>query len=705
MTRRRAAVAERAAKATVSRHAALWWPAAIWVLLWFISAGIHLLLKYRYPEYLTYAAIFLTVLVCVISFIAGHIAAKRRRRTSWDMPFVVGTTLTAGIWVVLALVAGAGSPGLFLFYLIFGASVVIIWMMRMVMERRDAENEGRGWELSRGTAAEQFIQAAAGVQGHRAEITAAQPGYLDVAVDLVESDANLSDLRGAADKMAGAVGLPPNAVRFTPTDTAEQYRMRMVLQDTLNSVFPWPGPSHPGGTVFDPYPIGIYEDGQTAVKHIADRDGARLQGTFGMTRAGKGNGGRLEVAENVTRQEVSQTVIDTVKSIQTFGPLAEALDWLILDIPTARALFRVIMRAVKARYEYLGAQGLDAWRPGCGLMFWPLQIEEASHLDVPPDQAADLAKAMAGAGMRLNWSLQSAQHTQMPVTLRRQLTQFQIYGCNDDFDQDALPDEVMIGGASLPNQWLADHPGRNLLVDKGLPLERKQTPLRDYVTTPGQLAGIARQWPSRPLDAITANALGPLYLNRKRPIEVVYAIRSRVNGTAPAPPAPSAAPVPAPTPAGAPPPVDDPEDVDDDSFPPMTQEDLIAMGVTTEDPAPDLQVDPHQALAPIAPEDDMPVGGPGPAAAAGYQSTPEDTAQIRARVAAIIDEHEREGHIYIAPPAFLDLVGPSSPTTRSRGWIRKELQRLCDAGRLAFDAEEKQYEILADPNRVAAIVN
>jgi hypothetical protein len=687
----------------VSRHASLWWPFIIWLLLWIVSAGAYLLLRYGYPEYLLYAAIFLSVLVCGMTYIAGFMASKRRRRTEWDVPFVVITTLVSGMWVVLAVVAGSWSPGLLVFYLIFGPIVVVLWIMRMVMERRDAEKEGAGWELTRGNAAEQFITAAAGVQGHRAEITAANPNYVDTTVNLVESNSSIGDLHAAAGKIAGAAGLPPNAVRFTPTSQAEQVRMRMVLQDTLNRTFPWSGPAYPGETVFAPYPVGVYEDGQVAVKYVADQDGARLQGTFGMTRSGKGNGAREEVGEHITRQETSVTVIDTIKGIQTFGPLADGLDWFILDIPTARVLFRRIMRAVRARYDHLGARRLDAWQPNCGLMFWVLQIEEASHLDVSPDDAVDLAKAMAGAGMRLVWSLQSAQHTQMPVTLRRQLTQFQVYGCNDDFDQDTLPDEVTAGGGSLPSQWMADHPGRNLLIDKGLTMERKRTPLRDYVTNPDQLTQIAREWGSRPLDTITATALGDIYRDRKRPADVVAAVRYRVNEPAPAPhpKPPVASPIQATTAAAGP--ERDPDD-DDDTFEPLTEEEMKTMGVTTDDPAPDMQVDRHRPLAAISPDDDMPVGGPKPPGSAGYVPTTEDTAAIRLRVAEIIDQHEGEGQLFVAPPAFMELVGPSSPTTRSRGWIHKELTRLVDAGRLTFDPEEKQYRIMPDPDRVAATV-
>lgn len=705
MSRRRStssAAADRAVKATVSRHAALWWPAAIWVLLWLLSESAHLLFTLLFPEYLYWTGIFLTVIVCFMTFVAGGIAHRRRRRTTWDVPFVAATTLLAGMWVVASVYAGPLAPALMVAWVTVGLSVVVLWMIRMVMERRDAEAEAAGATVSRGTAAEMFLESAVGAQGHRAQITAATPNYVDVGVDLVESDATVADLKAASNKLAGAAGLAPGSVRFAPTGRAEQYRMRVVLQDTLISTIPWPGPAYPGRSVFAPYPMGLYEDGELAVKYVADRDGARNQGTFGMTGSGKGNGARIEVAEHISREETSVTVIDTVKGIQTFGPLAEGLDWFILDMAQARALFRRIMRVLQGRFNYLGAQRLDSWRPGCGLMFWPIQVEEASHLDVNPSDAEDLAKACRGAGVRLIWSLQSAQHTQMPVTLRRQLGQHQVYGCNDDFDQDALPDEVTSGGVALPNQWAADHPGRNLLLDKGLPLERKQTPLRDFGTHVAQLETVARRWGSRPLDKITADLLGDLYANRQRPADMVAAIRVQSLGALRPAPAPAAAQDPPTAPLAA---VRDTDD-DDAEFEPMTTEELTHMGVIPADPSPELQLsrdDLQRPIPAVPPDQDVPIGEPAPPG--GYVPTAEDTAAIRRTVWDRIDQFERAGAMYIAPPDLADLVGVQGPRTRSRGWMRKELMRLEEIGRLRFDPDERKFQILPDPTRVGALID
>jgi hypothetical protein len=711
MSRRTAtAAAERAAKATTSRHVSLLWPPALWIAMWLFAELTYLLFHYVLPDYLPHMAGFVMLAGVGITGAVWKMSWDRVKNKRNDTHAIRGTvyaTTTAAaavLWLFFGMIGNPLAPGLAVTWIFGGLFVVILWLIRMVMERKDAEAHASGQPSRRGAAAE-FLEQVTGVQNVDARVLEASEDRVDIEFDTTESDIEPEELRAAAGKIAAAAGLPrTRAVVIPDSGHAGKGTVRLVRKDVLREPLPWPGPSCPGGTAFDPYLMGKYLDTMPAQLYVADPTGARHHGVVGMPGSGKTNGCLVEMAEHISRRQISVTAMATMKGRMMFKPLAAGIDWYIGDHDTARALLsKPITRALEARFDHLADMNLTEWEPDCGLQFWVIQMEEASFLEVPDSYLEDLGKAMRAAGARLRYSLQSSLHTEMSTTLRRMLSQWSVYGCQDEFEAGVLPEAVRNAGAS-PEQWRDEQPGTNYLSAKGILLERQVTPLRDYQPTWTQLVQVANQYGSQPLDDVTANALGGLYLDRPSPVAVLNGQSSPVSA-----PAREQIKTTTPTSPGTGMTMDQ-HDPDDDGRP--TELDMVTdeeLGETTpyEGLPMELSREDVREFEPVVrTEDDRPVGPARPAVRAVY--TPDETSVewMRQAVDRQIDEWERQGRRWIRPSDFVDtdLCGDLGPRTRGRTWFNKEFKnRLAGPhGRLRYDDEVGKYWIEAQGAQASA---
>lgn len=706
-----AAAADRAVKATTSRHISLFWPPMIWASMWIVAEVTYLVFHYLLPTYRDWMIFCGTVALGGLCF-AVLLMSRSRVKNPQDTHAVRGviyataTAVVSSLWIMAGLIGNPLSPGLMVVWGFFGMIAVVLWIIRMVMERKDSEAHTHGQPSRRGAAAA-FLEATTGVTDIEAHVIEATPDRIDIGIDVTESEIDLDGIRAALPKVAASIGVAEHRTTVvTHPNHAGKGTMRLVRRDILAEPIPWPGPAHPGGTPFDFYPKGKYLDTTAAGLQLADKSGVRHQITTGMSGSGKSGGARVEAAEHITRRETSVTVIDVMKKTLTMGPLAEGLDLFIIDQDTARSFLSILKRALSARFNYLAAMGLDNWEPGCGLQFWPILIEEASFLEIPDRFIVDLTKILRGCGGRLYYSLQSSHHTQMSTVARSQFSGSAVYGCQDSFEADQMPDDVRKAGAA-PEQWRDEQPGMNYLCSKGIPRDRQAMPLRDYEISREQMLWVARNHPAQPLDAVTAEALGALYLNRPSGPQVVEQERRKAFGE----PAPEArrerveVQRPAdPDDQGLAMDIDEDEDEDDgqhedDGRPSET--DLLTpeeLGVVTPYEGTDVNVsrDEVRGYNPtVRPEDDFPIG---PQTDPGYTPTTESTEWMRAEVDKQIAAWEAAGQLWIRPADFVDtdLCGPTGPHTRKRTWFNKDFdQRLVPSGRLEDrDTDIGKYRIL-----------
>ncbi len=71
------AAADRAVKATTSRHISLFWPPVIWIALWAVAEGTYLLFHYVLPEYLPWVTFGTTVCAFVVCGAGWWMGAAR----------------------------------------------------------------------------------------------------------------------------------------------------------------------------------------------------------------------------------------------------------------------------------------------------------------------------------------------------------------------------------------------------------------------------------------------------------------------------------------------------------------------------------------------------------------------------------------------------------------------------------------------------
>ena len=628
----------------------------------------------------------LPLITAAIAVCAGGMAA-----TTWIVSsryatpgrlHVTGTVALAGLWLLAATVSSPlDSPVAEMLWLP-GCAVVGSWNVRLALGQAATLNkQGKNTNTEQKTPSQHGKQLldSLGVKGAGFTPTEVEPSRVAGELEM-DGSSTAEDVQKRGHHLAAALGVPKTGVRITPDESnAGKAELSVALHDVLGSSTPWPGPAHPGGTPFDPIPVGMYETGKIASKVVADEAGAKHEIQQGITGSGKSEGTGVELGELMARRETAIIVIDTVKGIQSFGEAADGLHGLITDVQLGHQIIKRLKHVIKARTDYLGARGYKAWAPGCGLSFLVLQIEEASIFleDLDPDEIKAVAKAARSAGLALKLSLQRPSHDELDTTARSQFGGVACYGMASDDPVCLLPDAVEDAGAD-PRQWGDRQPGCLYLSGAGISTAQAATPLRTYVRQGTVMAQAAARYGSQmdPIDAITRKAFGQLWDRIPNPRAHVDAIASDALGDEDTTPtSEGTAPVieqrdtPADTPADTP----DDQQEDDERI----QLDAEDMNLQTPDPDPDVPGSIDDEITPLG-DVTIQFGQP--------ETTEASPDEARRAVADRIAELEADGSYIISAPDFKDLV---TSGMRSRSWFRKELLRLVDVGRLTDEGQGK----------------
>lgn len=627
-------------------------PAAVNVALLAAGAATHRLWGDS-PGLPWVTAVMAPMVACLVWMTWALCRNRSSEVTRWHAAVSTGL---AGVWLLVATVTGPTAPVVLDAWLLVGMGLAVSWSIRLMVKagRRDQAEAG---DLTPRKAAKALMHSL----GLDAELRPDRitPHQISGQLELTTGRTTVEQVQKAAPMLATAAGLPPGGVRISgDPNNAARAEFSFTLRDVLSNPIPWPGPSAVGGTVFDPVPMGLYDDGAVAMKTLADHAGAKHELVQGTTGSGKSSGAMVNICELIPRREVSIFVVDAAKGIQTFREAAPGLALFLTTNAAAQKFMRRFMTVIKARTEYLGAHGYKEWRPGCGLNFLEVLIEEAGVLFtvLPDEDLKNVAKTARSAGIRITASLQRPSHDEIDTTMRAQFNTISCFGMAADDSVCLLPDVVLEAGAD-PEQWGDRQPGCAYITGTNISVARAATPLRHFKVEPDQMAAVAAHYGPlmTPLDAVTARALGDVWSKRIPPMQVVADATARAVG----------GPVTSPRPAAL------TSDQDQD------QEDRVEdatvspdeMELSVEDPAPDLDVDPDDELEPLV--EDLRIGGD-PVAEV-------PTGEARALVAARIAELEAAGRGELRVPDLSDLV---QARIRSRGWFHKELQRLVKVGRL-----------------------
>ncbi|MCC3775341.1 sporulation protein SsgA, partial [Streptomyces sp. UNOB3_S3] len=444
-----------------------------------------------------------------VTWWAGKSTTAQRRLHS-------AITVAAGTsWLTAASIAGPDAGPLGGLYFIGAPALAMSWNIRQVLRRTpDATGtNGDGGLLEK-------------VGLAKTQITRSQiaPNKATFDLQLPRGELTTDDVSKAAPLLASALDVPKNAIRVTPDpDSASRAQLTVVPHDLLKNTVPYPGPSHPGGSIADPVHVGIYEDGTPAVLYFpgdpeAGRNAMHLL-IMGMTGSGKSEGGLTALAEILSRRDVEVWASDPVKGEQTLGPLLPAIGWAVLDMKSTEAMIAAIKAAIPARTAWLAKYGYKQWVPECaetqadgtpGMPYLIGWFEEAAKpiREIDEDVFTGIAQEARSAGISLVISMQRASGNQVSTDTRASLGSSWCYGVRNERDAGfALDAEVLDAGAA-PHLWKDKKPGYSYLVANGIPETFWPTPARSFLTPREYLEWIVITFaPIRgALDSVTAEA-------------------------------------------------------------------------------------------------------------------------------------------------------------------------------------------------------
>lgn len=600
----------------------------------------------------TPAAVGLTLTSVALSggaWLIGKTTSKQRR---------IHTSLTTALgsaWLTAACLAGPTAGPLDDLYLMGGPAVALSWNVRMLMRHNpDGSTDG----------ADAGLLEKVGLAGTKMGAAKVEPNRVTAPYALPAGEATNEDMAKALPKLAGALDVPPNAVRYRPDpDSARRGELVIVPEDMLKQVTWYPGPSAPGGSIAEPLVIGVYDDGSLLLLTLPQAIHLLI---MGQTGAGKTEGALDILTEVMTRRDVAVWLSDHVKKGQDLGEIFPACDWVALTPQDTEIMIEAVKAAIPARTAWLGSHGYRAWCPeaaevqndpahscrkdgwacGCaGMAYLISWFEEAANTlaRLDDDVFTTIAQEARSAGISLIISMQRASGYQISTDTRASLPASLCFGVDERDASFALPEDVLDAGAN-PGAWKNRKPGYCYLVAAGIEEELYANPARTFRNDPVTLEWVDREFADirMAIDDVTARAAagiaGRAYTNRTRPEDPTHAPEE--------------------------------DDMDDEPRP----------GVDPEDE----YIDPEEELPANQPGDETPVFGQ----EQGHKPTPEEARRLLDEALA---QFESEGRMVVGPKDFTDWCDKHG---LSRSWVSKRLKDAALEGRLEPTTQSGRWRIV-----------
>ncbi|MGW0015394.1 plasmid transfer protein TraB [Streptomyces tendae] len=444
----------------------------------------------------------------------GGEGTKPARRIHATLSTAVGTS-----YLVIGTVTDPLDPALLSTLVIGGAVAAGSWNVRQALRINPEQAKDQQGSTETGALVKAIGNAKVALRG----TPRVEPNKVTAPLKLSAGEVTTDDLGNRIKYIAGELGVSPTSIRIQPDpDHADQATLVIVPKDELKKVTPWPGPHHLGGSITQPIPIGIYEDGEQAVLWFPyDADAKRNATHFlaaGMNGSGKSAGISVAMTEALTRHDTIVWAIDPSKGQQTFAPFLPYLDWVEMTTAGGEAMIDALSQVITARADALGRHGHKNWTPQAfeqlGMPYMIVWIEEAAKFFRNGTEMEGLVMEARSAGISVIISLQRPSASSMPTDVREQLGGALVFGVKGSTTADmALPDDVRDAGAR-PEAWENRKPGYAYLVGPGIDEDRYATPLRTYLIDDDAIAGTLALAPRPTADPITAAAAGEAYEQR-----------------------------------------------------------------------------------------------------------------------------------------------------------------------------------------------
>lgn len=438
------------------------------------------------------------------------------QRGSLGRVHVTATPAVVGVWLAFATANGPlNGRAMAYATLIGGGTLCLSWNLRTALRRH---GDGRGHDtLSTLFGVEQAETV--GLPGARLHTLKTTAHKLLAKLVLPAGSKVADDAQRRRPYVESVLALPPGSVTVTPDeDRADHVDITIVDPRRMKNPIPWPGPSKPGKSIADPLRIGVYADGDEAAYTLLEHHLLMM----GMSGAGKSFGGTWNlVAEAITRRDTVIWATDITKKSQTLGAVAPALDWMATTKQDALSMLDTVRAVIGPRTEHLSQRRLNGWRPGCGLQFLIVILEEASDVfaamsDKQQERFVSTMRSARSAGIYLVASLQRAIWDQIDTNARAQFAGAMCFGVQSDKDAAfGLPDLALDAGAR-PELWQANRPGCCYLAAPGITDGKVAVPIRTYRIDDEVMRRHTAAHPAetRRLDDVTVRAAGDAYTNR-----------------------------------------------------------------------------------------------------------------------------------------------------------------------------------------------
>lgn len=580
-------------------------------------------------------------------------------------------TVTTGAASTFLLVGTVGDPLDSAVLSTWGIGGIVLaagWNLRQVMRINPDAQTGK-------TSAEQGIltKAIGAAKVSLRGTPKVEPNKVTAQLQLAPGEVTTDDLGNRIKHMAAELGVPPTSIRILPDpDRGDRATLIVVPQDMLKQSTVWPGPSRPGGSIVDPIPVGLYEDGADAVLWFPYDEKTKRNATHylaaGMNGSAKSTGISVAITEALTRVDVVVWGIDPAKGEQTFGPFLPYLDWVEMTISGGEAMIDALTSVITARANMLGRNGFKNWTPDAfellSMPFMIVWIEEAAKFFRNGTEMEGLVMEARSAGISVIISLQRPSSTSMPTDVREQLGGVLCFGVKGSTTADmALPDDVRDAGAR-PEVWENRRPGYAYLVAPGVDEDRYATPLRTFLIDDDAIAGALAVAHRPPLDPVTTAAAGQAYEDR-----TIYTPDTHLTSTDTLP-----------------------ESGMDDSEEALAASVERAARAGEDDDSPEPDVDPTREI-------------PAPTTAWAFGAstdTSQDSGDITTEQAitavhALLDDLRNQGLETIGPKNFYAHLGRDGRIGRSRAWLSPLLADLADEGIHLADTDDPGVYKLLDP--------
>lgn len=605
------------------------------------------------------AAMGMLVVIAGLTFFTWHVFHARGHSICVHASTSVGA---AGLWLLIALVAGLRVPIVWWLWALGGIGVCAAWTLRRVArgEGKDTHDNDGGRELT----------AAIGLPGARIARPKTIGPKVSAPLQLVGGEQTTKDAQGAKSRLESKLGLRPGAVRIigNPEDESRP-TIEIVARDPLKGKIDWKGPNAPGQSITEVIEFATYDDGRRAGLWLPGQEkpqprNAAHYKVAGVTGAGKTEGGLIVDTNIMTRPDASLIYLDSVKGIQSIAPIVNGVDLPIIDRPTVLKFMKKLQPLIRARTDWLGRNGFKQWVPGCGLKLLVIDFQESADILADSTTFTKHSEQARSAGLIFVVSQQRWTHDRIDTSARANFAGAICYGVdNQDSAEAVLPDEMIDAGAA-PWRWGANEPGKLYLMGPGIDRALWPVPARSDYADPDHLTEVVAEWASPGLDEVTAAVLGDLYSDHVSLVAEGKAPWQKPMVTATKMRAPAAAVEP----------VD--EAVDDEDEESDYEHEVPAQ------PEPGFMddINPEQDI----PEDEDPIMAIGvtmPQIRPGRsEAVAALEAELKARAAA--------GGSTIAPK---DLVEFRQQIGRSAAWLSGELSRLVEEGLLSEEPDRGVY--------------